>query len=260
MEDVFQLVCGALECGVNTFSFAAGDDAAAEALRRAVAAVGRRVMVLVLRLDLAGGGLTHQVRAALRTTGATMLDAVMIDRPPPGPIAPERFAELDALRGDRLALRVGIADEAEAAQAHLDAYAFDLLAIRYNLQSGWGERNVLKAAGQRGLTVVGYGPNIQAPAPAGPPVIRGLSRLFRRDPVLRSEAYRFLRETPDWSAEQICLAFALTEPGLSCVFVDVENVKVVEDLASIVERELPAGVAAQIEMARFGGGVQRATA
>jgi aryl-alcohol dehydrogenase-like predicted oxidoreductase len=253
-DDVFHLVCSALESGVNTFSLPVGDEPSAEAIRRAVAAVGRRVLILMLRLDLEGPKFDEQVRSALRSSGATAFDAVMVERPGPAALAPARLAELEAIRAARLALRIGVADEAEAAHAKLESGAFDLLALRYNLTSGWAERNVLKAAAQRGLAVVGYGPNIQAEEPDVPPALRGIARLFRRDPVARDEGYRFLRETPDWSAEQICLAFALTEPGLASVLVEVETAKAIEALACVVERELPAGVAAQIEMARFAGG------
>jgi aryl-alcohol dehydrogenase-like predicted oxidoreductase len=257
-EEAFALLCAALEAGVNTVSFAAGDEAAAQAVRRAVAAVGRRVLILLLRLDLEAGGPEAQVRTALRASGATMLDAAMLHHPPAGPLSPGLMAELERVRTAGLALRIGVADEAEAAQPRL-MEGVDLLSLRYSIASGWAERNVLKAAAERGVTVLGYGPNPQPEEPAKGPV-RGLFRRFSAAAPRTGEAYRFLRETPDWSAEQICLAFALTEPGLASVMVEADSPKALEALCSVVEREMPTGVAAQIEMARFAGGGQRGAA
>ena len=120
---------------------------------------------------------------------------------------------------------------------------------------------MLKAAAQRGMTVIGFGPHIDRPEAAAPPIVRGLARLMRRGEVkAQAEAYQFLYETPEWSAEQITLAYALTEPGLASILVEAKDAKALDALATVVERELPAGVAAQIEMARFAAGATRSVA
>ena len=258
--EVFRLVCAALEAGVNTFSFAAGDAPAMEALRRGVASVGRRVVILMLRLEVGAAPFEQQVRSALHATGAGHLDAVLLDRPAPDAVPHQALAKLDAIRSGRLAKRVGLATEG-ASQAYLGAFDFDLLALRYNVTSGWAERNMLKAAAQRGMTVIGYGSHIDRAEAAAPPIVRGLARLMRRGEVKApAEAYQFLYETPEWSAEQITLAYALTEPGLASILVEAKDAKALDALATVVERELPAGVAAQIEMARFAAGATRSVA
>ena len=257
--EAFQLVCAALECGVNTFSFASGDEAAAEALRRALSSVGRRVLILILRLELDGTPFGQQARAALRASGATYLDAAMVDRPGAGALSAAMLAELQALRAERLAVRVALACDPEAS-ACLDAFDFDILALRYNVTSGWAERNMLKAASQRGLTVIGYGSHLDRAEPAGAPIVRGLTRLFRREPDAVAQVYGFLDETPDWTSDQITLAFALTEPGLATILTEADSPKAIEALAAVVERELPSGVAAQIEMARFAANTRRGAA
>ena len=257
--EAFQLVCAALECGVNTFSFASGDEAAAEALRRALSSVGRRVLILILRLELDGTPFGQQARAALRASGATYLDAAMVDRPGAGALSAAMLAELQALRTERLAVRVALACDPEAS-ASLDAFDFDILALRYNVTSGWAERNMLKAASQRGLTVIGYGSHLDRVEPAGAPIVRGLTRLFRRKPDAVAQVYGFLDETPDWTSDQITLAFALTEPGLATILTEADSPKAIEALAAVVERELPSGVAAQIEMARFAANTRKGAA
>lgn len=258
-RQAFELMCGALECGVNTISVAAGDEPAAEALRRAVGSVGRGVLILLLRLELEGVSFERQARAAIRASGVGFFDAAVIDRPPPGVLSPGVLADLDALRAGRMAARLGLAGEAEAVGAHLDAFDFDIVAVRYNVASGWAERNVLKMAAQRGLTVLGYGYHIDEEGSAAE-APRGLARLFRREGAARPAAYRFLQETPDWSARQITLAFALTEPGLASVLVEAVTPAELEALSWVVERELPVGVAAQIEMARFAASTRREVA
>ncbi len=256
-----QLVCTALECGVNSFSFAAGDDGAAQALRSAVAALGRRVLIIMLRLDPEGPAFPQQARAALAASGATYLDAAVIEQPAATIVTGVRAGELQALRAERLATRVGFAAEGEAAEALVRGFDFDVMAIRYNVASGWPERNLLKAAAQRGMTVLGYGPHVASEARIAP-IVRGLSRLLRRAPTAPEpeEVYGFLNQTPGWAGEQITLAYALTEPGLASILVEADDPAMLEGLAQAVERELPAGAAAQIEIARFSAVARRGAA
>ncbi len=250
--DAYKLVCAALECGVNSFSFTAGDVGAAEAVRQAVALTGRRLLILMLRLDLAGAPFERQVRNALSASGATYLDAVMLDLPEPGLLSPGGWAELEAIRAARLTTRLAIATEGAAADAYLAAADFDVLAIRYSICSGWPERNLLKQAAQRGMTILGHGYHVASDgASPSPAPARGLGRFMRRPVAASAEVYAFLDQAAGWTAEQITLAYALTEPGLASVMVEPKAPNALEALAAAVERELPAGVAAQIEIARF---------
>ena len=257
----YQLVCTALECGINSFSFAAGDIAAAEAMRQAVVIAGRRVLILMLRLDLDGPPFERQVRGALAASGATYLDALMLDQPPPDVLSSAELAQLDALRAARLTTRLALAADGPKAEAYMAKLNFDLLAIRYNICAGWPERNLLKHAAQRGMTVLGYGPHIDPaePAPASP-IIKGLARFMRRPQIANPEVYAFLDETRGWTGPQITLAYALTEPGLASVMVEPDNPDELERLSEAVERELPAGVAAQIEIARFAATARQSVA
>ena len=246
-----QLVCTALECGVNSFSFTAGDGPAAEALREAVGLVGRRVLILMLQLDLDGGPLDRQVRTALERSGATQFDVVMLDRPAAGRLSPSDLSALEALRRAQTTRRLGLAADASGSEAYLAAIDFDVLAIRYNICSGWPERNLLKTAAQRGMTVIGYGHHVGPAEVALAPAARGLARLMRRSPSPAAEAYAFLKETHGWTPEQLTLAYALTEPGLASVIVEPSDGAMLERLSQAVERQLPASAAAQIEIARF---------
>ncbi|WP_174301276.1 aldo/keto reductase [Caulobacter sp. S45] len=256
-----RLTCAALELGVNSFSFAAGDIGAAEALRQAVAVAGRRVLIVMLRLDLDGPPFERQVRTALAASGATYLDALMLDQPAPGVLTRSELAELEAVRQARLTTRLALAGDALTTDEYLPKIDFDVLAIRYNICSGWPERNLLKHAAQRGMTILGYGPHIDAAEPTpSAPVIRGLARLIRRPHMASPEVYAFLDQTRGWTGPQITLGYALTEPGLASVIVEPDSPQTLESLAEAVERELPAGVAAQIEIARFAATARQSVA
>jgi hypothetical protein len=71
------------------------------------------------------------------------------------------------------------------------------------------------------------------------------------EPLAGAGTYAFLNRTRNWTPEEICLAHALTEPSLASVQVSAERVDRIEALAAIPDKELPPGVSAQIEMARF---------
>ena len=70
-------------------------------------------------------------------------------------------------------------------------------------------------------------------------------------PLAGVGSYAFLDLTPGWSAEQLCVGYALTEPALATVQTEVRDREHLTMLAEITERVLPAAVSAQIEMARF---------
>ncbi len=259
--EAYRLVCTALECGINSFSFATDDVGAAEAIRQAVVLVGRRVLILMLRLDLDGPPFERQVRTALAASGATYLDAIMLDQPALGILSRAELAELEAIRDARLTTRLALAGDAPITDEYLPQIDFDVLAIRYNICSGWPERNLLKHAAQRGMTILGYGPHIDpAEPPPASPVIRGLARLIRRPQMASAEVYAFLDQTHGWTGPQITLAYALTEPGLASVIVEPDTPGALESLSQAVERELPAGVAAQIEIARFAATARQSVA
>ena len=47
------------------------------------------------------------------------------------------------------------------------------------------------------------------------------------------------------------MSYALTEPSLATVEVSAGSISQIERMAAVPEREMPPGLAAQIEMARF---------
>jgi hypothetical protein len=64
-------------------------------------------------------------------------------------------------------------------------------------------------------------------------------------------AYEFMKRTPGWTAEQICLAYSLTEPSIATMQTTTTDLALLAELTEAVERDLPSWLPAQIEMARF---------
>lgn len=256
-----KLVNAALELGINSFEFAGLNPENAQAIQTAIKAVGRGVLVITLRIG--GGqdgaaiftpdGLRAQIAKALAHTGAQYLDAIVIDDPAEGDISSASIRALEAARSARQISQIGLSGASAVTDKYMRSGQFDLLATGFGVKSGWAERNRIKAAQDLGMTVTGYDFDIEAAPERG--VVekpKGLKGLFAKKPEAAVvHAYDFMRETRGWTAEELGLAFALTEPALATVRVETQSIKHLQGLAEAVERELPSGVAAQIEMARF---------
>lgn len=85
------------------------------------------------------------------------------------------------------------------------------------------------------------------------PTKRGLfSRVFQEpEPLQGMGGYSFLHRTSGWTAEDICLAYTLTEPAVSSAWIVARDLEDLDRLGAVPDRDLPAGLGAQIEMARF---------
>jgi aryl-alcohol dehydrogenase-like predicted oxidoreductase len=170
-----------------------------------------------------------------------------------GASSPEDASQLHALRDQRQAGMVGVTCGRGGPSPDMLDAGYDVLAMPFGLQSDAGLRKRLRAAVERNITLTGYDFFDVGAAPISTEAPKGLGRLFKRAPaaIADTDAYEFLRRTPSWTAQEIALAYALTEPSLATIRVQTTDVATLDGLAKAVERELPAGAAAQIEMARF---------
>jgi aryl-alcohol dehydrogenase-like predicted oxidoreductase len=264
--DWVAFIYAGLENGINGFDVRQPDLALADGLKEAFAGVDRQLAFVCWRLGLQpagqGGGrdfsakaMTDQVRAALARTGLQYLDGVLLDDPGEGEPPPDALEALGALKSAGLVRFVGVAGESDAIDGHITSGAFDLLSTPFNLTSGWRERHRLRAAGSSDMAVIGYrfAPDgvrktAAAAASAKPPVEQPDNW---RNPLSGRGSYAFLEQTQGWQADEICLAYALTEPALASVQIRPASIGEMERLAAVVDRDMPPGLAAQIEMARF---------
>lgn len=261
--DRIKLITAALETGVNGFEVRAGAEAAEAGLGAALAGVDRNLVIVGARLgrDHAGRGAPFQpeaIRASIQgfLTRARLqkLDYLIIDGPQTGELTQAAMAMLDAAKRAHRVSMIGIGGKAEEIDGYVATGTFDILAAPYNIRSGWAERNRIKAALDLDMSIIGRdyfaaGETQTAAAPVPP---KGLARFLHRHPAAVAEGpYEFLGRARGWTPEAICLAFALTEPGIATVQVATTSHEQLAVLGEATERELPSGLPAQIEMARF---------
>jgi hypothetical protein len=151
----------------------------------------------------------------------------------------------------------------DGVEPHIDTGVFEVLETPFNLHSGWSERNRLKRAVIADMAIIGtdYYPFSRRQEDKPPPGPLGLGRLLGGAKTKVPEGpYAFLDRTAGWTGEEACLAFALTEPSLTTVQTQTSDAGDLQKLAASVERDLPNGLSAQIEMARFSADQQSGAA
>ena len=248
------LVQAAFEVGVNTFEFHTPSDSLLEGFAEAAEPLERRLIFVGLRVagDRGREAMTASVDHVIARTGLGSLDLLTIEAS--GARSAEIIDELRTLKVARRARRIAVAGDADATEDLANSGLFDALVTPFNLLSGWRERRLIRAAGDRQLAIIGSDP---FPAET-PDLIRNARQqqkkggwFVKREALAGVGSYRFLADTPGWTAEQICLGYALTEPSLASVQMHLTEPKLLPPLAAITERDLPPAIGAQIEMARF---------
>ncbi len=251
------LVFTALENGINSFQV---EGEAPELLRgaaEAFASVERHLLFLTWRVrgdaaTLGQKAVDSLLSSAFEGLGLSYLDLVLINDPL-GPALPTPFeAGLRTLHQSRAIRGLGIASRGDIDPRLLKSGMVTAVSSPFNLSSGWAERNRIRSAAQADFAVIGEDFWPQALHEGGE-IAGSKPSLWRRrtDPLSDVGGYEFLHATQGWSAEEICLGYALTEPSLATVRITADTRQDVERLAAVVERDLPNGVCAQIEMARF---------
>jgi aryl-alcohol dehydrogenase-like predicted oxidoreductase len=261
-QDWIPLVYAGLENGINAYEVAGLHPQLIDGFAEAVRAVDRSLLFIAWRFgwvtapngppvrDFSSDGLIAALTSVLARTGLDYLDAAILDDPSTTELPP---AGLEAMKEAREAGQIrmlGVSGNDEATDAYISSGSFDLLATQFHLLSGWKERHRLKAAIERDMAVIGYGyhPDISRDRLQHKTALWGRSNVH---PLAGAGSYTFLDETPQWTAEEICLGYAMTEPSLCTVQIAADRIERIEKLAAVAERELPPNVPAQIEMARF---------
>jgi aryl-alcohol dehydrogenase-like predicted oxidoreductase len=252
------LTHGAFEEGINAFELIRPNRQMLEGFAEGAAAVRRQLVFVSLRVDAQTDPtrLPAWVDAIIGATGLgdfNLLTVEVADPPGPEPVATNLLAAMRRLKDLGRAHRLAIAGAGDVMLEPVRSGAFDALVTPFNLLSGWRERNLIRTALERQMGVIGLD--------ACPPAVAELTKgaraeskpgwFKRANPLAGVGTYGFLTSTQGWSAEQLCLGYAFTEPALATVQMIVEDREHLTDLAGVAERDLPAAVSAQIEMARF---------
>jgi aryl-alcohol dehydrogenase-like predicted oxidoreductase len=155
------------------------------------------------------------------------------------------------LKHSRAARQIGISGSGEFLDLALQRGGVDCIVAPYSLTSMGMERVRLKTASERNIPVIARDVCPAELTEEDKPSLipKGW---FRKKPKISTRSpYHFLEDTHGWTGEEICLAYALFEPAVTSVQMQADSVERINRLAAVPERELPTGVAAQIEMARF---------
>jgi aryl-alcohol dehydrogenase-like predicted oxidoreductase len=256
------LALSAMENGVNAFEVSGVSPALLEGAGEAFEAVERRLLFIGWRVhggpmgSASAQSIGEELADAFRRLRVSYFDLITIDEATIQSMPLDAQALLGELVASGAARYVGVAGEGQGLDMAIEGDLFEVMSVPYDLTSGWATRRRIKAASAVDMTVIGAQPcppelcRPQAKAPAG----RGLFGRAHSHPLEGIGTYAFLHRTEGWTPEEICLGYALTEPSLATIQVEATSVEEIERLAAVAERELPTGVTAQIEMARFGPG------
>lgn len=242
-RDARALVLKALDHGINSFQVDGVSEALRQGAREAFASVERERLFVTLRMRG-----EHHLASSFEALGLDRPDLVMINDPQ-GPDLPPALES--GLRGMSDRPGLGVATRGDIHPTLLDNDLLVAIASPFNLTSGLADRQHLREAERRGLAVFGEDFWPQTLRNAGQTLPRPSLWRRRTDPLAGIGGYDFLHDTPDWSAEAICLAYALTEPAVTSVTVSVDTPADLSRLAAVVDRDLPDSLRAQIELARF---------
>lgn len=262
------LIFAALEAGVNTFHLASADTVLAEMVGRALQPVDRNLVFIALRLgqvrgrggarrDFSAEALTGAIDQAINASGLEHIDLALLDEPAVDELPGAALNALKAMRSAGRARLLGVAGDGEVMDAYVSTNAFDVLATPFHVNSSWATRNRVRAAVERDMAVMAYGyfpEELSTPRKAETlgrkKSLFGWLKAEEPNPLKGAGTFAFLHQTPGWDAEEICLAYVLTEPTLSTVLIDAGDEARLAALTAVPERDLPPGLPAQIEMAR----------
>ena len=261
---VRDMIFAALEAGINAYHFDIADPALLRAAGEALAHVERRLVIVSLELgagadrDFSPIGLGRKIEQGLHVSGLGWFDIAVLDRPGEDELPQASLTALKTIRKAGHVRMLGVSGNEAVTDLYVSTGAFDALFTPFHANIEWRVRARMRAALERqmSLFVYDYFPDSlsteRKAAEAGAPKKRGLFGLGGRGPVeeARRGSFAFLHQTQGWTAEAICLAYGLTDPGVSSVLIRPRDRAHLEALAAAPERDLPAGLSAQIEMAR----------
>lgn len=242
-------VFAALEAGINAFEIGHTSVAMLGGVAEAFAAVERRLYVVSWRTSLSGGAFetSKRVRELAESLGLAQIDMLTLELE--GPLRDPGV--LSHLRRTEVARWFSVAGPPSVLDDAIARGQFDGLVMKSDPDGGWTDRNRIRAAAARGMGVVAVDVGLSVGVSEAPPPKAGLFSLFNRRTAPDEQTFRI--QVPGWTAQQVAIAHALTDPAISTIMVQPTCTPTLEGLAWAVERDLPAGAQAQIEMARFSG-------
>jgi aryl-alcohol dehydrogenase-like predicted oxidoreductase len=269
-----ELIYSALEAGINSYRLETADAVLAEILGQALKHVDRKLVQVSLTLgagdgrrgsdrDFSAEGITSAIDRALNISGLSWFDLAVLDEPADHELPQSTLNALKALRATERVRLLGISGAGEVMDTYVSTGAFDVLTTPFHVNSPWQIRSRLRAAREADMAifVYDYFPESLDTAKKAASAHQPKKGLFgfggpkpsRDNPLAHAGTFAFLHRTNNWPAEAICLAYALTDPSVSSVLIRASDLERLNMLAMVPDRDMPPGLAAQIEMARVAG-------
>ncbi len=265
-----ELIYSALEAGINSYRLENADPVLAEVLGQALGHVDRQLVQVSLTLgagdgrrgsdrDFSAQGITAAIDKTLHASGLGYFDLALLDEPADHELPQSTLSALKALRATERVRLLGISGEGAVMDAYVSTGAFDVLASPLHVNSSWQVRARLRAAREADMAVLAYGyfPDSLNTAKKASANVRKTGFFgFGGKPkpeeghLAHAGSFAFLHETRNWSAEAICLGYALNDPAVCSVMIQASDIERLNTLSMVPDRDMPSGLSAQIEMAR----------
>ena len=265
-----ELIYSALESGINAYRLKTADPVLAEVVGQALSHIDRKLVCVSLAMgrgdgrrgherDFTAEGMTGAIDRALHVSGLGWIDLALLEEPQEDELQQSSLNALKALRSTGRVKLLGVAGDGEVMDVYVSTGAFDVLATPYHVNVDWRIRNRVRTAREQDMAIFAYDyfpdalNTAKKAATSDQEKKRGLFGFGgkkKEGPLAGAGTFAFLHQTPYWDAESICLGYALTEPSISSVLIHAKDQERLTTLADITERDMPPGLAAQIEMAR----------
>lgn len=264
-QHVQKLILTALENGINTYHFDCSHPDFLKGVAEAFDGVDRKLLFLSFNAhadlsqdpvsDYGLRTLRERLKSLVQDYGFGAIDLLMFHANGFDKIADSSWIFLEGLKDANLIRYLGASANTDRIRAVVDHGRFDILKTVFDLDTNWDKRHLLDHAISKSMNIIGHDFFPQAYRKASDTVPRaarrGLFRFRAADPLAGSGTYAFLHQTPAWNAEELCLAYTLSQPCLTSVLISPETPEAIQALAEVTERNMPPSVPAQIEMARF---------
>jgi len=258
-----KLITTGLENGINTYHFDSADPKMLSAAAEIFAVVERRLLFLsISAVDTAIDGMSYELtplkdrlRGAIKDSGLQWLDLVLFDKAGTTVLPDNSYDFVKTLQRSKMLRFVGARAETTDLAELIRSRRFDVIRTGFDIDSTWDKRRQIDAAIANEMAVFAEDTFPESYRKASDLIPKDAKRGWfggkAKNPLAGAGTYAFLHQTPDWTPEELCLGYALSQPSLSCIYVMADNAAHLESLAQVPERHLPSSVPAQIEMARF---------
>ncbi len=260
-----KLIVSALENGINTYHFDSLDVGFLQAAAEAFSVVDRKLLFISATAhepfqtaDANAYALTplkERLRGAIKDSGLQWLDLLYFSQPGAADLPEDSLDFLRSLQKSKMLRYLGGIGETDDISELIACGQFNVIQTSFDIDSSWDKRRKIDDAVVRDMNVIAtdfYPATYRKASDVVPKEARrGFFGGKPKNPLAGAGTHAFLHQTPDWTPEELCLGYALSQSSMSCILIDADSPEHLESLADVPERHLPSSVPAQIEMARF---------